>query len=150
MWKKLLKALRKKPVAFEDFSRTEPVSRLFGFDRGTPIDRYYIDKFLAEHCGDIHGKTLEIAESVYSKKYGSNVTDYEILHYDNSNRDATIIGDLTDKATLPEGKIDCFICTQTLNFIYDVQKAIEGCYTIAGGGGGTGLYGFRYMSDLAV
>mgnify|MGYP006961430571 CR=1 FL=1 len=31
--------------------RTEPVSRRFGYDRGTPIDRYYIENFLARQAG---------------------------------------------------------------------------------------------------
>ena len=32
---------------FLRFLSTEPVSRRFGYDRGTPIDRYYIENFLA-------------------------------------------------------------------------------------------------------
>lgn len=32
----------RKPVNFNDELRTEPISRKFGFDRGCPIDRYYI------------------------------------------------------------------------------------------------------------
>jgi SAM-dependent methyltransferase len=122
-------------VVFEDFSRTEPISRLFGFDRGTPIDRHYIDKFLLDNKKHIHGNVLEIAENTYSKKFGENVASYEILHYDDSNKRATIIGDLTNPSTLPEEKIDCFICTQTFNFIFDVQKAIDGCYRLLRKGG---------------
>jgi hypothetical protein len=34
----------------------EPISRAFGYDRGTPIDRYYLDRFLDEHNGDIRGR----------------------------------------------------------------------------------------------
>ena len=52
----------------------------------------------------------------------------EILHYDNSNQNATIIGDLTRKESLPSNEIDCFICTQTFNVIYDIKKAIEGAH----------------------
>jgi len=139
MWKKIIRTLKKRilerPIIFEDFSRTEPVSRSFGFDRGTPIDRYYIDKFLVENQKDIQGNILEVAENTYSKKFGLNVSSYEILHYDDSNKNATIIGDLTRPETLPEEKIDCFICTQTLNFIFDIQKAILGCYKLLKHGG---------------
>ena len=35
-------------VRFGDLRRLSPISRHFGFDRGTPIDRYYIEGFLAE------------------------------------------------------------------------------------------------------
>jgi hypothetical protein len=127
--KRFLSSLPRRPIVFEN-PRRKPISRQFGFDRGTPIDRYYIDTFLQKNNKCIKGKVLEVAENTYSKRFGSNVTSYEILHYDNSNKNATIIGDLTKPDTLPENTIDCFICTQTLNFIYDVQNAITGCYKL--------------------
>jgi hypothetical protein len=99
-------------------------------DRGKPIDRYYIEKFLSENSAYIYGNVLEIAESYYSKMYGSKDIKLEILHATSDNPNATIIGDLTDLDSLPEGIIDCFICTQTFNFIYDVQAAIEGSYKL--------------------
>jgi len=119
----------RKPIAFDRIS-ANPVSRDFGLSRGTPIDRYYISDFLSKNSGDIKGAALEIAESTYTKEFGSNVTSFEILHIDDSNRKATIIGDLTKPESLPENKIDCFICTQTLNFIFDFKKAIEGCWKL--------------------
>jgi hypothetical protein len=125
----------RKPILFDDFTSIEPVSRTFGLDRGIPIDRYYIESFLKENSRFIQGNVLEIAENTYSKRFGSNITSYEILHYDDSNKKATIIGDLTKPETLPENKIDCFICTQTLNFIFDVQKAIEGSNKLLKQGG---------------
>ena len=134
MWKRVIKdfskQIFKRPIIFEDLLRTEPVSQLFGFDRGTPIDRYYIDKFLTKNSHYIQGAVLEIAETSYSKAYGSNIVSYDILHTDHSNKKATIVGDLTNPLSLPENKIDCFICTQTLNFIFDVQEAIKGCYRL--------------------
>jgi len=123
-----IKKIFAKPVVFENFLRTEPVSAKFGLDRGVPIDRYYIEKILQKNSESIQGKVLEISESTYSKMFGKNITSFEILHYDNSNKQATIIGDLTDCSTLPENKMDCFICTQTFNFIYDVKKAIAGSW----------------------
>ncbi|MDD6210992.1 MAG: methyltransferase domain-containing protein [Bacteroidales bacterium] len=125
----------KKKIVFDDLLRTEPVSRTFGFDRGVPVDRYYIERFLGENAKHISGKVLEIAESTYSKKFGTNVASYEVLHYDHSNRKATIVGDLTDVRTLPDNAVDCFICTQTLNFIYDIEKAVEGSYKLLNNGG---------------
>jgi hypothetical protein len=126
--------LKLRPIKFEN-PRVEPISRLFGFDRGMPIDRYYINAFLNNNKNFIKGKVLEIAENTYSKQFGSNVTAYEILNFDDSNKNATIIGDLTKPETLPENTINCFICTQTLNFIFDVQNAIIGCYKLLCPGG---------------
>ncbi len=123
------------PARWHDLRHTEPVSQIFGLDRGTPIDRYYIEKFLFENRSYIKGHVLEIAESVYSRKFGTNVQSFEVLHYNNENPQATIIGDLTKKETLPEQEIDCFICTQTFQFIYNFKEAIEGAYYLLKQGG---------------
>jgi hypothetical protein len=113
----------------------EPVGRSFGRDRGTPIDRYYIERFLDRNRDLIRGKVLEIAENTYSQRFGgAAVTNYEILHVvDHPN--ATIVGDLTNSATLPADCIDCFICTQTFNFIYDFRSAIHGAHHLLAPGG---------------
>lgn len=107
-----------------------PVSRVFGFDRGTPIDRYYIESFLADNADKIRGNILEIADSNYSRKFSNGKTaKYHVLTFDEPpTKDTIIKGDLTHTSSLPHEKIDCFICTQTLNFIYDVKAAIRGCY----------------------
>ena len=38
-------------VQFGDLRRVTPISRIFGWDRALPIDRYYIEKFLTS-CAD--------------------------------------------------------------------------------------------------
>lgn len=115
---------RKKEYSF--LNQTSPVSRVFGFDRGTPIDRYYIEKFLQQNAHHIQGVILEIADDKYSKQFAQQIAKQEILHFDHTNPKSTIIGDLTQQETLPSNQVDCFICTQTLNFIYDVKAALQG------------------------
>lgn len=124
----------RRPIVFDCIS-TRPASNDFGLSRGTPIDRYYIESFLQENKTDIRGVVLEIAESTYTKQFDHGVTSFEVLHVDASNRKATIIGNLTQPETLPEKTVDCFICTQTLNFIFDVRKAVEGCFRLLKDGG---------------
>jgi hypothetical protein len=128
--KKTFKFLNKlkTPVNWHNLRRLKPISRVFGFDRGTPIDRVYIEHFLNMNKQYIQGVVCEIADNSYSKKYGSNVKAYEVMHYTNDNPKATIVGDLTNISTLPQNKIDCFILTQTLNFIYDFKSAIKGVH----------------------
>ena len=59
----------------------EPVSREFGFERGRPIDRWYIERFLREHAGDVRGRVLEVAESTYTQWYGDGaVTGSDVLY----------------------------------------------------------------------
>lgn len=132
--KTLLTRLLKKPN-WHNLRNLEPISRVFAFDRGTPIDRVYIEHFLESNRHLIQGTLCEIADNSYSKQYGSNVTKYEILHYTNDNSKATIVGDLTKIETLPKESIDCFILTQTLNFIYDFKSAIVGLHTMLKTGG---------------
>lgn len=124
---KILAKIRVSRLAWHDLRSVSPISRKFGLDRGTPIDRYYIEKFLFANRSHITGCVLEVAESKYSKRMGSKVTSYEVLHVE-KNKAATIVGDLTKSNSLPNNKIDCFICTQVLNFIFDFQSAIQGIY----------------------
>lgn len=127
---------KKTPIVLNDFSRNRPVSKVFGFDRGTPVDRYYIEKFLGENRGLIKGRVLEIGDSRYSTMFGSGRAEsFDVLHAEHGNSGATITGDLTNKATLPENSFDCFICTQTFNFIYEVRKAVEGAHHLLRAGG---------------
>lgn len=114
----------------------DPVSRQFGFDRGTPIDRYYIEEFLEGHRSAIQGSTLEVAESTYSRRFGGDAVDrYGVLHVSAGAEHATIHGDLADPTTLPEGIADCFICMQTLNCVYDLASAVQSCFRLLRPGG---------------
>jgi len=113
----------------------EPVSREFGFDRGKPVDRWYIERFLSEHRSDIRGAVLEVAESTYTQWYGDgHVSRSDVLHH-TGNDASTVIGDLTTGEGLPQGAYDCFICTQTLPFIYDVHAAVRGIAKVLRPGG---------------
>jgi hypothetical protein len=101
---------------------TRPASDHWGFDRGTPVDRYYIAQFLAEHRGDIHGRVLEVRDSEYTDRFGAGVIAREVLDIDAANPRATIVADLA--ANVPGERCDCFILTQTLQFVYDVRAAV--------------------------
>jgi SAM-dependent methyltransferase len=127
---------KKVRLVFNDLASVGPVSNQFGLDRGTPIDRHYIENFLKSRSELIHGRTLEVGESTYSRRFGQgNIQVQEVLHATAGNSQATIVGDLTDTSTLPENAMDCFICTQTFNFIFDVQKAVQGAHYLLKPGG---------------
>lgn len=132
--KKILTRLFKK-TNWHNLRNLEPISKVFAFDRGTPIDRVYIEDFLEKNKNFVKGVVCEIADNTYSKKYGSNIKKFEILHYTSDNKNATIVGDLTNVSTIPKGCIDCFILTQTLNFIYDFKSAISGLHHMLKDGG---------------
>jgi SAM-dependent methyltransferase len=103
-----------------------PLSTQFGLDRGTPIDRYYIEKFLAGRSSDIHGTVLEVVDSTYSRRFGGeHVTRQHIVDLHSDNPNATIVGDLADPEVLPKATFDCIILTQTLHIIYDMPAVIR-------------------------
>ena len=106
-------------VNWHDLRNTKPVADNFGFIRGTPVDRFYIEKFLDVNRKYIRGRVMEIADSTYSKKFGSAVEQYETFGTGGEKSKVSIVGDLSDLQTLPINSMDCFICTQTFNFIYD-------------------------------
>jgi SAM-dependent methyltransferase len=113
-----------------------PVSNAFGFDRGQPIDRYYIERFLAHHAKDIQGRVLEIEDNSYTLKYGGNrVKISDVLHVQEGNPQATIVADLTHADHIPSDAFDCIIFTQTLQYIYDVRSAASTLHRILRPGG---------------
>jgi integrase len=46
-------------VPHDFLCRTTLISREYGADRGTTIDRYYIESFLGHHSGDVRGTYLK-------------------------------------------------------------------------------------------
>ena len=113
-------------VTFGDLQRPSPISREFGFDRGLPVDRHFIEQFLAKHADDIRGHVLEVEDCIYTHRFGGKrVSKSDVLHVQAGHPHATIIADLTHAPGLPCESFDCVILTQTLQFIYDVRAAIS-------------------------
>ena len=105
--------------------RATPLSREFGYDRGQPIDRHYIEGFLAANSAHIRGNVLEIGDATYSQRFGGDrITRQDILHVHAGNPIATIVGDLSDPTVLPSSRFDYIILTQTLHLIFDMPRAI--------------------------
>jgi SAM-dependent methyltransferase len=123
------------PAWLGTLRRTSPVSRNWGWDRGTPVDRFYIEHFLEAHRGEIHGQVLEVLNNNYTVRYGRDVTRSDVLDIDAGNPAATVIADLADPSGLPEGRFDCFILTQTLQYIYDLPAAVRSCHRVLRPGG---------------
>lgn len=113
-------------VRWGDLRRTAPISRSFGYDRGSPVDRHYIESFLSTQASDIAGRVLEVKDDAYTRQFGgSRVTHSDILDIDPENLNATIIADLNAAHELPDHTFDCIILTQTLLLVYDVRSAIR-------------------------
>lgn len=135
-----LHKLQSVPVGSVDFGglrRLSPISTIFGQDRDLlTIERFYIEQFLETHAGDIKGRCLEMGDPAYTLKFGGdNVTRPDVLNYVEGNPQATIVADLTDAPHIPDNSFDCIIITQTLQMIFEVDKAIETLHRILKPGG---------------
>lgn len=129
--------------------RVRPICHEFGLNRGLPIDRYYVENFLARWAADIRGRVLEIGDDSYTRRFGQGrVTQADVLHVSEGNPGATFVGDLTDAPHLPTDAFDCFILTQTLHLIEDVRAALRTVYRILKPGG-TLLATFPGISQIS-
>ena len=127
---------RSAPVDFGDLRRLDPISTEFGFDRGKPIDRIYIEDFLTEHKRDIRGRVLEVGGRQYTVQFGGDwVKESDILSPVPGDADATIVADLTDAPEIPDDTFDCAILTQVLVVIYDIAAVVASTHRILKPGG---------------
>jgi SAM-dependent methyltransferase len=123
-------------VRFGDFDRVTPISANFGFERGTPVDRYYIERFLEGQSADFGGRVLEIKDDAYCRRFGAwRIVRQDVLNLTPDNPAATIVGDLCDPRTLPSEVFDTLVLTQTLQMIFDVRAAIAQVYRALRPGG---------------
>lgn len=119
-----------------DMHSVHPFSIDFGYDRGGPVDRYYIENFLAKEAAHIQGRVLEIGDNEYTLNYGgARVKQSDILHVDEKNPKATFVGDISDAPHVPDNTFDALVLTQTLHLIYDFKAALRTCHRILKPGG---------------
>jgi peptidoglycan/xylan/chitin deacetylase (PgdA/CDA1 family)/GT2 family glycosyltransferase/SAM-dependent methyltransferase len=128
--------LRTGGVDFGDLRRLQPISPDFGCDRGRPVDRWYIERFLAAHSADVQGRVLEVGERTYTRAFGgSRVTESDVLHVSQGDPEATIVADLARADHVPSDAFDCAIVTQTLQLVWDVAAAVRTLHRILKPGG---------------
>ncbi|MBV9580867.1 MAG: methyltransferase domain-containing protein [Chloroflexi bacterium] len=115
--------------------RTAPLSEIWGHDRGRPIDRFYIERFLDQHRRDIHGRVLEIRDNTYTRCFGGGVVRSDILDVFPTNPMATIITDLAAADAIASNVYDCVILTQTLQYVPEMRAALVHTHRILRPGG---------------
>jgi SAM-dependent methyltransferase len=113
-----------------------PVHRRYGLRIGQPVDRFYIERFLAAHAGDVRGRTLEVLDATYTRRFGGDAVERsDVLDLDPENAAATVRGDLQSGAGIPTGVFDCFVCTQTISITYDFAGSLDTAYAALAPGG---------------
>lgn len=116
----------RKVTDFGELHRLTPIDRNFGWSRGRPIDRHYIEGFLSLHSSDIHGRVLEFQSNTYTREFGGRrVTRSDILDCSEQNPRATIVVDIAHANSIPSNTYDCIICTQVLGLVFDLRRAVD-------------------------
>jgi peptidoglycan/xylan/chitin deacetylase (PgdA/CDA1 family) len=123
-------------VDWGDLRRPDPISRDWGYERGTPIDRYYIESFISAHASDVRGRVLEVQEDDLTRRHGGpRVSSSAVLDLDDRNTRATVIADLRCAREVASDEYDCVILTQTVHVIDDMTAVFRECYRILRPGG---------------
>jgi len=112
--------------------RDEPFSDVYGYDRGGPIDRVFIESFLDKHRNLIRGRVLEVESDHYARRFGSDLTSVDVLDVYDTNPNATVIANLSEE--LP-GQYDCVILTQVLQYMPEPVNALRNAYGALADGG---------------
>ncbi len=123
-------------IAFGSFRRVAPLGTMSGTNRGQSVDRVYIERFLATHAADISGTVLEFGDRRYTERYGRRrVTRSEVMDVVDTNRLASIVGDITTADTVPDESFGCVLLVQVLQHVRDVRAAIRTIHRILKPGG---------------
>lgn len=112
-------------VQWGDLRRTTPISPSWGFERGTPIDRYYGDAFMKQRAHLVTGTVLEIQRPEYATRYGHDLVRVDTVDFVDTWK-PTFLADLSLPANpLPEGTYDCVLVPYTLHVIPGVENAMR-------------------------
>ncbi|WP_071192531.1 methyltransferase domain-containing protein [Trichormus sp. NMC-1] len=113
-----------------DLKKTVPICQAFGLTRGKPIDRYYLNKFIAEIYPQITGNILEIGgipkdKDFYQVNPGSS---YQIMNLE-PGLGIDIVGDAHDVSIIKPESFDSIITFNVLEHCYAPWQVVENIYT---------------------
>lgn len=131
----LRQTIRTSLLLLGSMRRTYPISVGFGREDGTPIDRYYIDRFLTQNADAIRGHVLEVGDREYTTRFGTGVTKSDVVNVLEGAPETTILADLGDCPQIPDDSFDCIVLVQTLHYTYDMNATVRELHRILAPGG---------------
>lgn len=116
-------------IDFGDFKREEPFCPRFGNLRGTAIDRYYLNKFIAEIRSEVKGVTLEIGGSKINRELYNftNTSSYLTMDVD-GGADLDIVGDAHDPNAVDEASLDSIVLFNVLEHCERPWVVVDNIY----------------------
>jgi SAM-dependent methyltransferase len=115
--------------------RTQPFSSTYGFERGTPIDRHYLHRFLTAHRNLVTGDVLEVQTTSTTDRYGRAVRradTFDIV----PDFEPTYLCDFTAaNPPIPERAYDCLLLPNTLPHFRDLDGGLANARRVVRPGG---------------
>lgn len=115
--------------------RLKPFSQCHGWDRGTPLDRYYVDRFFERNRGHITGDVLEIDRNIYSNRYGHGLRTVHSVDIDPKS-EPTFLCDLAHcEDVIPSQAYDCVLLPCTLHHFRELERCLTNVLRVVKPGG---------------
>ncbi|MEH1795759.1 MULTISPECIES: class I SAM-dependent methyltransferase [unclassified Nostoc] len=117
-------------IDWGDLKKTVPICQAFGLTRGTPVDRYYLSKFLKEIQPQIGGNILEIGGTPKDKDFYqiNQGASYQILNLE-AGPGVDIVGDAHDVSVIKPESFDSVIIFNVLEHCYAPWIVVENIFT---------------------
>jgi SAM-dependent methyltransferase len=115
--------------------RLKPFSECHGWDRGTPLDRYYVDRFFERHRALITGDVLEIDRNIYTHRYGHDLRTVHSVDID-PHSEPTFLCDLAhSENVVPSEAYDCVLLPCTLHHFRELKECLRNVLRVVKPGG---------------
>jgi SAM-dependent methyltransferase len=107
-------------VDWGSLRRSHPICKRFGFSRGTPIDRYYLDKFVAQIRNRVVGATVEIGGARQNRELYrlTNVSEYTAIDAE-AHDYVDVVGDAHESSLLAPDSADSILAFNVLEHCAD-------------------------------
>ena len=115
--------------------RTTPFSSTFGFERGTPIDRYYLHRFLTRHRDVITGDVLEVQNSSYTERFGRAVARADTFDIVPQSAPTHRCDFSHCEDVIPGAAYDCLLLPNTLPHLRELDLALAHARRVVRPGG---------------
>ena len=115
--------------------RTVPFSSTYGFERGTPIDRHYLNAFLATHHSLITGNVLEVQTDSYTHRFGRDVQRADTFDIVPSATVTYVCDFAHCERAIPDHAYDCLLLPNTLPHFLELEPALSNALRVVRPGG---------------
>jgi SAM-dependent methyltransferase len=115
--------------------RTIPFSAAYGFERGTPIDRHYLHRFLNVHRDLITGDVLEVQNSSYTTRYGHDLRRTETFDILPQFSPTYLCDFARSEGIVPSASYDCVLLPNTLQHLRDLDACLRNALRVVRPGG---------------